>query len=219
MLRQHTEKVAVLNDNFASRASLEAYLNYYTIDNAEYDLLKLIASAALEFVEQHTRRAISSNRYQTTLSQFPGTRYEGIYLPHPPFASIESFTYVDEDGVTQNLSDYQLDSSQKRTMIFPAVDEDWPIVQDGKRSPVVITYKAGYVDHPTLNMPMILQAAIRQVISTFWQNRESVSDVRLTPIPMQLESILTSFRVPPRETYDEQSGRLQSEGGITYWEG
>jgi uncharacterized phiE125 gp8 family phage protein len=222
-MNQNTEKVSILKDAFASKSALETYLNYYCVDNAEYDTLKMITNAALEFVEQHTRRAITKNRYESTLSQFPFSRREGIYLPHPPFEAIESFTYVDEDGVTQNYTDYQLDRSQKRTVIYPGVDKDWPNVQSGKHSPILITYTAGFIGHSRYTMPPALEAAIRQVVATFWQNRESVSDVMLIPIPHQLESILTAFRVPPRETYNEQSGRVQLQrripSGICPWYG
>jgi uncharacterized phiE125 gp8 family phage protein len=220
-MNQNTVKVAVLDNSFASKTSLETYLNYYCIDNQEYDTLQMIADAALGFVEEHTRRAITKNRYESTLSGFPDSRREGIYLPHPPFEAIESFTYVDRDGVTQNLTDYQLDGTQKRTMIYPGVDKDWPNVQQGKRSPVVITYTAGFIGHSRFKLPTVLQAAIRQVIATFWQNRESVSDVMMIPIPHQLESILTAFRIPPRETYNEQSGRVKLQGRIPsgYYQG
>jgi uncharacterized phiE125 gp8 family phage protein len=218
MIRQNTEKVAILKDEIISKDKLETYLNFTIIDDREHDMLKLVSSAAIEYVEKLTRRAIAKSRFQSVLSSFPDTPREGIYLPHPPLQSIESLTYVDSNGVTQNLTDYQLDRNQKRTMLFPSIGEVWPTLEVGNRSPIIVTYIAGYVDHSTIRLPPLLETAIYQTIDTFWQNRGSVVEGLIMNVPNHLTSVLTSFRLPVRESYDGQSKRVQSTRGVAYWQ-
>lgn len=106
-----------------------------------------LVGAAVRDVERITRRALITQTWQLTLSDFP----ERIVLPRPPLQSVSSIQYVDEDGVTQTLSSslYQVSTGDSPAVIEPAYNQVWPATRTSTLDAVTVTYVAGFGDAAT----------------------------------------------------------------------
>jgi hypothetical protein len=116
-------------------------------------LRRAIRSARV-LCENYTRRAFLTQTWLLKLDGWPfhdpryagghhpfssgpidgGYRYHKIVLPKPPYQSITTFTYVDIEGNTQNMSDwgaYQVDpgSETQPARVLPPYLQPWPPVR------------------------------------------------------------------------------------------
>ena len=111
-----------------------------------------------------------------------------ILIPGPPLQTIDSLTYLDENGVQQTLdpSLYQVDSINEPARVAPAANQMWPLTQISVRAPILnavqIGFTAGYGDAtddggktslpPTF--PTGIVQAIRLLIGHWYENRMDV---------------------------------------------
>lgn len=108
--------------------------------------------AATRLAQRTTLRALIDQRKRLVLSRFPGGY---IQIPWAPLIAIESFTYIDQDGVEQSMDGspavYQLQqprgASSRPARIYPPADTSaWPATRTNVVDAVTIEYRAGYVD-------------------------------------------------------------------------
>lgn len=96
-------------------------------DDTSHDtLLTSLCTAAREFAEHYTGRAMAEQTLEGVLDEFPCEEY--IDLPMPPVQSITSIKYTDEDGVEQTLStdDYALSAYGDSRRVSLTYDSEWP---------------------------------------------------------------------------------------------
>lgn len=113
---------------------------------------RLIAVSTRQ-AERVTERALISQQWSLVLDRFP-TCAGPIILPKPPLLSIDAFTYVDGDGVTQSLSGSPTTYQLKRPTgpnatyaeLWPPINDVWPVTQCGLLEAVTITFTCGYGD-------------------------------------------------------------------------
>ncbi|OQY26232.1 MAG: hypothetical protein B6244_14130 [Candidatus Cloacimonetes bacterium 4572_55] len=69
-----------------------------------------------------------------------------VCLPYPPLISVDSITYIDDDGDTQTLSTdiYDIDTHSDPGYIYLAYNQTWPMTRS-ELNAVTITYKSGYM--------------------------------------------------------------------------
>ena len=127
-----------------------------------------------------------------------------IYVPRPPFQSVVSFTFVDPNGVTQNLPvfdgnfptdqtyAYVLDSDAEPARIAPAYQLPWPVTL-AQQGVVNLTWKAGYTSVALI--PQTIMQAMLMLISHFYENREPYSEKPLSPVALAGEALLWDERV------------------------
>ncbi len=78
---------------------------------------------------------------------------ETVCLPMIPVSSIESIYYVDDDGASQEFTDYQFDAGGR---LKPSYGNSWPSTRD-QFNAVTVTYTAGQDDvQPDIALAMLL---------------------------------------------------------------
>jgi len=170
----------------------KAHLRVTASDDDTY--ITSLITAARNYAEQYTRRAIPTQTVTYTLDAFPAE----IELPRNPVQSITSVQYVDDNGDPQTLSSslYQTDlTGTVCATIKPAYDEDWPDTR-AVYNAVTVTYEAGYGaagDSPD-TVPLSLKQAMLLVISSLYENREN-EIVGATPaeVPFSAKCLLDGY--------------------------
>lgn len=157
--------------------------------DADDAVLSFYLDAAQAFIERHTRRYLSPKSLIKHLRSFPS---DEVMLPFPPFNSLTSITYRDENGTTQSLtsSNYILETSGAITRVrfygdLPDLDEDEPRVS--------ITWSAGYAAGA---VPKDLQLAVIRLAGTYYMNPEAVSMLNLMSVPFGIKSVIDAWSCP-----------------------
>jgi uncharacterized phiE125 gp8 family phage protein len=136
-------------------------------DTTDYDaLLTALCTAAREFAEHRTGRALALQTLELVLDDFPADD-GAIELPAPPALSVTSVKYYDTDDTEQTLSSgaYELLTDGDVHKIALTPDNTWPTVSSEKASPVRVRFVTGYgAGHPTgspyLSVPKAAKAAM-----------------------------------------------------------
>ena len=104
-----------------------------------------------------------------------------------PVVSVESVTYLDEDGVEATFTDFRLYDSDK---LVPQVGFSWP--QSLSRSDVQINATVGYADNA---VPKKIIQALRLLVSHQYEHREAVVVGTIaSELPMGVKSLIHSVR-------------------------
>lgn len=101
-------------------------------DDTSYDaLLTALCTAAREYAEHHTGRALASQVLELALDAFPTCYEDSIVLPRPPVASITSIKYYDTAGVLQTMSSslYALSTYGIEHKVSLTYGNTWPSTQ------------------------------------------------------------------------------------------
>jgi uncharacterized phiE125 gp8 family phage protein len=117
-------------------------------DDTTHDaLITSLITAAREFAEHHTGRALAAQTLEGALDCFPACDY--IDLPMPPVASVTSIKYTDTAGTEQTLwaSAYSLSGYGLSNRVNLAANATWPSTQDVADA-VRVRFVAGYAVIP-----------------------------------------------------------------------
>lgn len=116
-----------------------------------------------------------------------------IRLPFPDISSV-TINYVDADGVSQSVA----------SLLFELVDDAlgsavWfkgaftqPSLYSDQQEPITITIVAGY--GAASNVPASVKQAILLLVGHLYENREAVSDITLTAVPMAFDALIGPHR-------------------------
>jgi uncharacterized phiE125 gp8 family phage protein len=173
-------------------------------------------------------QALVQQQWQLTLDRFPGA---GLYqrlnyplvpypfndhliitLPYPPLISVDSFSYVDSAGVTQNLvrgTDYQLTgvgASLQKAHLAPMPGKIWPLAQPGALDAVKVGFTCGYAPSNAddgsqygAKLPTTIKQAMLLMVAHFYENRLAViaepGRVMAIELPLGVDYLLASQRV------------------------
>jgi uncharacterized phiE125 gp8 family phage protein len=147
------------------------------IDDEDGYLADLIA-AAQEEIEVSVRRALTVQTLRAVYEGFPCDA-DPLYLPRPPLVSVETITYVDEDGVSQAIdvdTETYVNTSSTPGAVLPIsgmAGAKWPKTQAGRS--VVVEFTAGYTTPPAR-----AKHACRLLVGHWYLMREAVA-VGVTP--------------------------------------
>lgn len=165
------------------------HLNEIRQDFDDY-ILSLI-KAARAWVESYLRQCLISSTWRQRFERFPSCGVIEIY--HPPLVSVTSVQYVDEDGATQTLAadQYVVDTNSYPGRIVRAYGVTWPTVRrEGVVAPVTVTYVAGRADRAAVPEP--IKHAIKLLVGHWYANREEVTNLNSTTMPMAARALLDS---------------------------
>lgn len=156
--------------------SLEEARKHLRMEGTTHDntYITELCSAAQRYVEKSTKTAIfHQSRKTITRNQ------RDIRLAYPPFLLVQSVTV---DGTPTTEYDVYEDT------LVPSLR----MKKDPGSSPVVVTYICGYED----DHPEDLKHAIKLVIATLYENRESVVTGTITSkIPNAVMMIMKKYEV------------------------
>ncbi len=160
--------------------------------DAEDALIESLISAAVQHIEDHTRRAIVTRIIDVYFDAFA----DEMEIPLPPLLSVESVSYIDSDGAAQTLDDtvYSVDSARSPGMVMLAYGQSWPATRCQKNA-VTVRVQAGYGDS-WLAVPPAMRAAILLIVGHLYENREAVViGQAVNTLPLAVDALLAPYKV------------------------
>lgn len=158
-------------------------------------LVLTLITVARQHAELYLGQSIAQKTLEVALDEFPDSINQAISLEMWPVNNVTAFTYVDPDDVTQNFTEYTLDTYAKPSLVYP--NEQWPAAKKVTNA-IKITFNAGYTDSFSPN-PYPLPAGVKQamllMIGHLYQNRESVTEGQMYEMPMGVTALLTPYRL------------------------
>lgn len=171
-------------------AELQAHLRLYVVAGVSTDdaMIQAQLSAAREYAEHYTGRALAPQTLELALDAFPAG---AIDLPGVPVTSITSIKYIDVAGAEQtlavgtySLNDYGITAKAERA--FGTV---WPGTQASANA-VKVRYVAGYAV-----APKAVKAALLLFVGHLFENRQEVNvnaAIKTEQIPMGVHALLNT---------------------------
>jgi uncharacterized phiE125 gp8 family phage protein len=141
-----------------------------TGDVTEDDLVSALITAAREYCEGFTGRALAEQTLEAYPPCFP--RMNEVELPCPPLQSVTSVKYTDIDGNETTMTegtDYIVDTDSTVGRIVLPYAETWPTAALYTVNPIKIRYVAGYT-----TVPRSIKQAMLLLIGHWYANREAV---------------------------------------------
>lgn len=141
-----------------------------TGDVEEDALFSDLITAAREYCEEITRRALATQTIEAYLQRFPYCdRFE---LPRPPLQSVTSVKYTNSSGSETTMTvgtDYLVDTDSLVGGIVLPYAEVWPTATLYPVNPIKVRYVAGYT-----TLPRLIKQAMLLHIGYFYNNRDAV---------------------------------------------
>lgn len=183
----------------------------------EGSFLDSLITAAREYVEEFTRRALITQSYTLVMDAWPSVRNDNlgwwdgvregsismgqqgyVELPISPLQSVTSVTTYDDDNSSTvfSSSNYFVDTNAIPGQLILNTGTVWPVFTR-TRNGIEIEYVAGYGDNAT-DVPGALRIAVKQLAAHWYENREFTkiqSDQNQAPAPLHVQSILNRWRV------------------------
>lgn len=149
----------------------EAKLHAKVEDSADDALVTAIITAARQWAEQKTGRALLGQTWRLTLDRFP----DAFKLIKTPILTVAYVKYVDVNGAQQTLdpADYMLDATMEPAWIVPAYAKSWPETRDQVNA-VEAQWTAGYHASDPSKVPTAIKQWMLIAIATMYELRESV---------------------------------------------
>lgn len=174
------------------------------IDHSDEDsLIDALVTAARQRVEEYLQRALIDTEFTMTLDDFgPQIAWwprsflaADIRLPRSPVQSVDEIRYIDDSGVQQTLaqSKYRVDTSSLVARVTPSYAETWPTTRPITNA-VEIDFTAGYGANAA-DVPEPIRQAIKVLVSTWYDHRQSLSEASVSTVPIQAEYLLGPYRV------------------------
>lgn len=164
-------------------------------------LIDALIKAGRGWIENYCRRSLVRRTYELRMDNWPPE----FRLPMGPVSSVSGITYIDAGGTQRTLAtdQYQVDTNSTPPRITPEYGVVWPFVKPGRVNAIVVTYVAGYApssDSPTdhaANVPQEIKAALKILVSTFYENRESYVVGTLPPqeAPFAVKALLAPYEI------------------------
>lgn len=116
-----------------------------------------------------------------------------IRLPFPDVASV-AITYQDADDTEQTVSTDEYEVVQDTLGAFVRFKDAFsePSVHDDTLEPITVTLTAGYGGSGAV--PASLKQAILLLVAHWYENRASVSEMRLEEAPMAFKALIEPHR-------------------------
>ena len=159
-------------------------------DTTEDNLISAWITAAREYCEAHTRRALAEQTAEAYLENFPeGSR---INLPLPPLISVISVVYKDGSGNETTMienTDYIVDTNSNVGGIILPFNKSWPCFTPFPLHPITITFKAGYAEGNII--PKCIKQAMLLLIGHWDNNREAAANSVSKEIEFAVKALLS----------------------------
>jgi uncharacterized phiE125 gp8 family phage protein len=161
-------------------------------------LITALITAAREYVEVVTRRALVTQTWDYVLDEFPGVDY--VRLPLPPLQSVTSITYKVKAGtvLTFAAANYVVATGSEPGKVILVSGCGWPSAELYRADPIRIQFVAGWTGVAPNTVPVVIKQAILLLVGHLYENREAVAEVRggaLTEIPLGVDALLATHRV------------------------
>lgn len=136
---------------------------------SETEMLLSLITAAREYCELYTYRALAVQTLEACLDEFP--KGNEIELPCPPLKAVEYVKYTDASGNETTLLpsiDFSVDTEGTVGRVVLPYGKAWPSFTPRHVNPIRIRFVAGYTDAPKL-----IKQAMLLLIGHWYENREA----------------------------------------------
>jgi len=160
-------------------------------------LITTLINVATEWVEERLAKKLITQTWEYYLDEFPSE--DSFKIPFPPLQSITSIKYYDEANALQTLptSDYDVDTiAEPGCVIQSSAGTGWKTTYN-RPNAVIVKFVAGFGSAST-NVPELIRAAVKLMISHFYENREAlqtIGNVGQIPVPKAVEDLLNQTSV------------------------
>lgn len=130
-------------------------------------------TAAREYTEEFTFRAIGSRKVKMILDDFPSEDY--IKIPFSPLIGITSITYLDSSGTSATMTasesnGYIVDTNSDPGKVFMSYGCTWPSFTPYPYGAVEIIFTCGYTSS---TCPKRMKDAIMKMVGCLYANRQN----------------------------------------------
>ena len=177
---------------YSAQASFSVNMIVSEATSIEDSYITDLMTAAREYAEDVTHRAIGSQKWKLVIDDFPNQDY--IELAFPPLLSVQSVTYINSEGVSATMSasetsGYIIDTSREPGGIFLSYNGQWPSFTGYPYNAVEIIYTCGYT---STTVPKKTKDAILKMIGL-------LDEHRIVGIPtedmQEIDNLLQSKRI------------------------
>lgn len=169
--------------------------------NDDDALIEGYGAAAQLVIENATRRKLVEQTWRLNIRDgFDPDELGRVWIPHAPLSSVTSIKYLDTSGVEQTWSDTEYEVVKPigpqalAGNIELAFEETFPDVREAWNS-VRIEFVAGYGDNSPDDVPEGLKSAIKLLVGTYYESRESVIVGTIgQELPKVVENLIAPFR-------------------------
>lgn len=164
-------------------------------------LVNIGIPSAREMCEAWTGRAFTRQTFEVARGLFPSDGDGEVRLPMSPIIAVESFVYVDSDGVEQTVdaASYDVDTYGEPGAVFLRYGQTWPSVTGLSRQSVRVRYIAGYTvpgESPDENpIPTSLVHAMLLVLGHFYEYRNDTTSEKLEQLPLNSRSLMAPYKI------------------------
>lgn len=162
-----------------------------TGDSVEDSLLTALITAAREYCEGFTGRALATQ----TIEAYPEYFFGDMELPRPPLQSVASVKYKDSEGAETTLTedtDYIVDTDSVFGRLALPYSKSWPTFTAYPVNPIRVRYDAGYSDADSV--PQTIKLAMLLLVGHWYKNREAAGKVE-GQIEFAVKALLTLHKV------------------------
>lgn len=166
-----------------------------TVDDvlSEDTLILSLITAAREYCENVTGRALATQELEHYLDRFPSSNE--IEIPYPPLQSIENVSYTDSNGnetIMAEGTDYLVDTDSTVGRVVLPYGKSWATATLNTVNPIKIRYTAGYTV-----IPKTIKQAMLLLIGHWYENREATAESRYVKgeIDFAVKALLSQYRV------------------------
>jgi uncharacterized phiE125 gp8 family phage protein len=162
----------------------------------EDTLLTTLISAARQYVEAVTRRALITQTWYGYLDEFP--KCNSFALPLGNLLSVTSIAYKDSAGTSTTMTvttDYLVDTDSDPGRIVLPYGTSWPRGTFYPTNPITIEYVCGY-GATAASVPEAIRTAIKMVVANYYENREPMIVGQLvSEVKLAVDSLLAPYRL------------------------
>ena len=149
-----------------------------------------------EQVESLTNRALMPQSLELAIGEFDST----IALPKPPFSSLTSIEYYDEDNVLQTLSSdyYLVNDFVEPAEVVKKNDQTYPAVYN-RPDAIRIKFATGYAD--AASVPSSIKQAMLMLLTDLYDNRSATSSQMSTVVVKWTPAVLNLLSTSKTQLY------------------
>lgn len=190
----------LVTDSTEEPVSLSEVKTHLRVDSTNEDsLIGGQITASRTYAEEFTRRSFVTQSWRLTLDDWP-PRDGPIELPRSPLAnssnlSVNYFPSTGGGTLTVDSTNYITDdqSDHPRVVLKSTVTE-WADEDLRDANAVQVEFDAGY--GASSDVPQPLKSAVLLLCGHLHENRQAVVPQRMSKLPIAVESLLWTYRVP-----------------------
>lgn len=182
-----------------SLADAKTHLEY--TGTAKNAYINSLIKTARRICEGYSGLSFVTQERSVKMDHFPAVK-SYIEVPYGPVQTIDSFTYLNENGTTTTMvedTDYIVDTHSGICRLFPIDDNGeidlWPTDVKWRPNAITIQYTAGYDEAVNEPLPEQAKQAMLMQIGAMFEQREDARGGEVTMIVWNSMSILDTIKV------------------------